>query len=81
MQLEKIHQEGESARANLTAMVKNWTNLTDVEVQNVVLTVIDLGVKASKEILPPHKLKWNFWSAVFFASTVITTVGGLKHKI
>ena len=79
MQLKQTHLDRETARANLTTMVANWTNLTEEEVQDLVSSVIHLGEKASKEIPPPHKIKWNFWSAVFFASTVITTVGGLDN--
>ena len=81
MQLKQTHLDRETARANLTTMVANWTNLTEEEVQDLVSSVIYLGEKASKKITPPHKIKWNFWSAVFFASTVITTVGGLDLRI
>ncbi len=59
---------------NVTELLMNISNLTEEELQNVTKSIIHLGGIVSKN-RPEQHLLWDYWSAFFFASTVITTIG------
>ena len=74
-QIQQVQEDREIAMASMTEMLRNLTNLTADEVQNTTTTFINLGRIASTTIPAEQSLKWDFSSAFFFASTVITTIG------
>ncbi len=74
-QIEMVQEERQLAFDNITAKVMAMSNLTLEEAQNVTIAFIALGEVASKSIPAELNPIWDYSSALFFASTVITTIG------
>ena len=74
-QIKQVQEDRTNAMKTLTEMLLNLTNLTDEEVEDATAAIVKLGEIASKKLPAEHRLKWDYWSAFFFASTVITTIG------
>ena len=75
MQVQQVQEGRASATENLTDILLRINNLTEEEARNLTPTIIQLGNVASTVLDAEQSPKWDFWSAFFFASTVITTVG------
>ena len=74
-QVEMVQQERAQALDELTIKVQDLTNLSQAEARNVTIAIIALGVAASRTIPAEENPIWDYSSAFFFSSTVITTIG------
>lgn len=72
-------QTARNAAINAFAgMLANLTNLTEQEALNVTDMLLELGtvLAEAEESIAVHDAPiWDFASSVFFASTVVTTIG------
>ena len=75
IQVQQVQEGRASATNNLTDILLRINNLTEEEARNLTPIIIQLGRVASTTLDAEQSPKWDFWSAFFFASTVITTVG------
>lgn len=84
-ELRRIQESAENQRnaiAEFTELLLNSTNLTQEEAENVTTRFLELGVVAAEAV---ENLRfeanpiWDYSSAVFFASTVVTTIGMYVH--
>ena len=76
--IEEAQMAQENAIASLTSFLLNNTNLTEEEAANMTVTLLQLGqtfADASERLAFDANPIWDFSSAVFFCSTVITTIG------
>lgn len=68
----------EAAIADFTNLLLNSTNLTEEEAANFTTAFLELGqtaAQAANTLAFDANPIWDFSSAVFFCSTVITTIG------
>jgi len=78
-QVEMVQQERAEAFENLTSIIQDHTNLSEAEARNLTVTILALGEVASRSIPAEVNPIWDYSSAFFFSSTVITTIG--EHRI
>lgn len=82
-ELQAIQEAREATNQSLAAFVEmltNSTNLTVEEAQNLTVQFLELGrvaAEATESLAFEQNPIWDFSSALFFASTVITTIGTL----
>ena len=75
MRIQQAEEDRINAFNNLTDMLMSLTNLTDEEARNLTATIVVLGDIASSTIPAELNPIWDYSSAFFFSSTVITTIG------
>ena len=69
--------------ASFVNLLVNATNLSREEAENLTRTVVSLSQRVSEanQTIPAEiNPIWDFSSAVFFASTVVTTIGKLTKS-
>ena len=76
--IEDAQNARNQAFVDIVQMLVNSTNLNKEQALNLTTTLIVLAERAGETI--PSNSIWDFSSAVFFATTVITTIGKYPHK-
>ena len=74
-EIEEVQKTRIESVNSLVQLLQNHTNLTEAEVKNLTTSIIALGEAASKTLLAEQSPIWDFSSAIFFVSTVVTTIG------
>ena len=84
-EIQQAQEEREAAAVlfteqvdNFTEMIVNLTNLTEEQARSLTDTIVQgaIFVANTSQLLPAETNPiWDYASAVFFASTVVTTIG------
>ena len=73
--IEERQQSQAEAVDNIIQYLVNNTNMTEAEAMNETVLMFSLGVAVCASLPTPQI--WDFSSAFFFVSTVVTTIGKL----
>lgn len=73
--IEEIELARTDAVSTLVQLLVNFTNITEAEALNLTTSIVALGKTASSTLLSEQNPIWDYSSAVFFVSTVVTTIG------
>ena len=81
MRIQQVQKDRINAFNNLTELLMNLTNMTEEEARNATFALVILGEIASRSIPAELNPIWDYSSAFFFSSTVITTIGESENTM
>lgn len=82
--IEESEVVREQAISDLFNMLLNSTNVTEEEARNLTVALLALGrtaAEAARNLSFDANPIWDFSSAIFFSSTVITTIGTMAFDV